>query len=53
MEIAKDKKQLDQIKLKQINEIKKLDKSKLFETEKKVKINFFEKLLIALGHERK
>ena len=41
------------MKLKQIDEIKKFDKSKLFETEKKVKINFFDKILIVLGYERK
>lgn len=53
MEMKKDQKQLEQIKLKQINEIKKFNKSKLFETEEKNKIKFFDKILIAFGYGRK
>jgi len=53
MEMKKDQKQLEQMKLKQINDIKKIDKSKMFSKDKKNKITFFDKILIILGYGRK
>jgi hypothetical protein len=54
-EMEKDQKAIEASKMKMIEEIKKLDKSKLFQQEKKQKNKktFWDKLLIIIGYAKK
>jgi len=50
-EIEKDNKEIDIHKEKMINEIKSLDRSKMFEVKPKENKTIFKKILMALGYD--
>ena len=52
-EMEKDQKEIDAHKRKLINEIKSLDKSKMFQPEPKKKISIINKILMILGYAKK
>jgi hypothetical protein len=52
-EMEKDQKEIDAHKRKMIEEIKKLDKSKMFVEKPKEKISIFNKILMILGYGKK
>ena len=52
-EIKKDQEETDRQKQKLIEEIKSLDKSKIFATKPKKKTSLFKKIIIVLGYGKK
>ena len=52
-EVERDSKETQSHKNQMIEEIKKLDKTKMFETPKKEKLSFFKRLSIIFGYGKK
>ena len=52
-QMEKDRVEIENHKKQMIEEIKKMDKVKLFKKDKKKKLTFIKKLLIILGHGKK
>ena len=51
--MEKDRTEIENHKKQMIEEIKKIDKVKLFKKDKKKKLTFIDKILIILGHGKK